>query len=42
MLYFIPIIIIIAIALLLFISDEDSPKNTYDDNDYFNEFYKRK
>jgi hypothetical protein len=42
MLYFIPIIVIIAIALLLFISDDESTKNTYDDNDYFNEFYKRK
>lgn len=42
MLYVIPIIVIIAIVMLLFVSDDESTKNTYDDNDYFNEFYKRK
>lgn len=28
--------------MLIFFNSEDSPKNTYDDNDYFNEFYRRK
>lgn len=42
MIYFIPLVVIIAIVMLLFISDDESTKNTYDDNDYFNEFYRRK